>query len=150
MTLDATFTVPGATGYQFFGVNLINSSGANPVFLPSPPNPEATTGTVTFSGGTGALLGTLGTSCGNCLTNLLGRPGPASAFTFTGLFADTFVGSPTLAAPFTVDDVTISYQVNSAISAAVPEASTWAMLILGFAGVGLSLRWREKVLAATA
>jgi hypothetical protein len=35
-----------------------------------------------------------------------------------------------------VDDVTINY--NSVSGAApVPEASTWAMMILGFLGVGL-------------
>ncbi len=144
LTLDGPFTVPGASGNQFFGVNFINSGGANPTFLPSPPEPEATTGTISFSGGTGAALGSLGTNCGNCLTALLGR-GPAGGFTFTGLYADTFVGDPTLAAPFTVDDVTISYQVNSA----VPEPATWAMMLAGLAGVGMVLRSRRSKAART-
>ena len=144
LTLDGPFTVPGASGYQFFGVNFVNSGGANPVFLPSPPAPEATTGTISFSGGTGAALGSLGTNCGNCLTALLGRPS-GSGFTFTGLYADTFVGDPTLAAPFTVDDVTISYQVNSA----VPEPATWAMMLAGLAGLGMVMRWRRARAART-
>jgi hypothetical protein len=147
LALDGLFTVPGATGYQFFGVNLIDSSGLNPVFLPSPPAPEATTGTVTFSGGTGAALGAPSTNCGNCLTNLYGHPGPVGAFNFTGLFADTFVGDPTLAAPFTVNDVTISYQVNSA---AVPEPATWGLMILGFGGLGAALRRRRTQFAHAA
>jgi hypothetical protein len=140
LLLDDPFTVLGATGYQFFGVNLIDSGGGDPTFLPSPPNPEATTGTVAFSGGTGALLGALSTNCGNCLTNLLGRPGPVAAFTFTSLYADLFIGDPTLAMPFTVNDVTISYQVNSA----VPEPANWAMMLLGFGALGVAMRSRKR------
>lgn len=47
-------------------------------------------------------------------------------------------GDPTLASKLLVDNVT----------AAVPEPSTWAMMLLGFGGLGALLRRRRSVLAA--
>jgi hypothetical protein len=53
-----------------------------------------------------------------------------------------FQGGGTTAADFVVDNVTVAI-------AAVPEASTWAMMILGFGGIGF-WAFRRKAVAAAA
>lgn len=70
-------------------------------------------------------------------------------------FVDQFIGLSSVT-PF--DRVTISYgndtslytyiddfRLGAAVSGAVPEPSTWAMMLLGFGAVGVSLRRRRKV-----
>jgi hypothetical protein len=65
---------------------------------------------------------------------------PSSTLTLTSLTfnSDTiwmeYVSTPRLAGQFTTLDVSFS--------PSVPEASTWAMLIMGFVGVGIA-RWRS-------
>ena len=45
---------------------------------------------------------------------------------------------------FEVDDIALTAAVGTAVvAAAVPEPSTWAMMILGFAGVGF-MAYRRK------
>jgi hypothetical protein len=53
-------------------------------------------------------------------------------------FALNFQGSGTTAADFVVDNVTV------ANVSAVPEPSTWALMILGFAGIGVLAYRRQK------
>ncbi len=58
--------------------------------------------------------------------------GAAGPYTFSLNFSPSFAGSPD--ADFVVDNISI---------ASVPEASTWAMMILGFLGVG-ALGYRRR------
>jgi hypothetical protein len=39
---------------------------------------------------------------------------------------------------------------NVTLASGVPEPSTWAMMLIGFAGVGLQLRRRQRVISVTA
>ena len=70
-------------------------------------------------------------------------------------FVDQFIG---LSSVTSFDRVTISYgntttlytfiddfRLGAAATGAVPEPSTWAMMLLGFGGVGVALRRRRKV-----
>ena len=45
------------------------------------------------------------------------------------------------------DDLVIKFTISGDGVAAVPEASTWAMMLLGFAGIGF-LAYRRKPKAA--
>lgn len=58
--------------------------------------------------------------------------GAAGPYTFALNFKPSFIGSPD--SDFVIDDISIK---------AVPEASTWAMMILGFLGVGF-LGYRRR------
>ena len=51
-------------------------------------------------------------------------------------FALDFKGDGNMAADFVVDNVSIADNVS--LTTAIPEPSTWAMMILGFAGLGFS------------
>jgi hypothetical protein len=65
----------------------------------------------------------------------------------TALNASTsFLPSTDIASYFAADVLSLNRQtgvVGSGITTAVPEPSTWAMLILGFAGVGF-MAYRRK------
>jgi hypothetical protein len=70
-------------------------------------------------------------------------------FDFTGGSAFDQVVFQTTFRTFELDNVALAGQV--AIPSAVPELSTWAMMLLGFGGVGLlAYRRSKKTLAATA
>jgi hypothetical protein len=61
------------------------------------------------------------------------------SFTFTGTGSDTLsISAQTNPSDWFVDDVSLS-----AVTSAVPELSTWAMMILGFFGVGF-MAYRRK------
>jgi PEP-CTERM motif len=61
------------------------------------------------------------------------------SFTFTGTGSDTLsISAQTNPSDWFVDDISLS-----AVTSAVPEPSTWAMLILGFCGVGF-MAYRRK------
>jgi hypothetical protein len=59
---------------------------------------------------------------------------PAAASVYD--FALNFQGDGNTAADFVIDNVSI--QGNGSITTAIPEPSTWAMLILGFVGLGFA------------
>jgi hypothetical protein len=44
--------------------------------------------------------------------------------------------------PVVVSDITIELADGFALAAPVPEASTWAMMLIGFAGIGMVARKR--------
>jgi hypothetical protein len=137
--LDSQFTIPGinSNGYEFIGINFRDSGGADPAVLPSPPNPEVSTGTMTFSGGVAAPSGPVSTNCGNCTTDLYGAGGPMASFTFNNLSGDITIQS--LATPYTINDVTLSYQISNA----VPEPAAWTLMLIGFGGLGVTMRRRR-------
>lgn len=123
-------------------------------------NVEFDYGGPTFGNGTGTVTRTI-TAAGfpDTLYDIavsFNTSGPAHSVTLGGnsfVFAGynfylnpvTLGVSPFATTAFAELDATLT-----PVTAAVPEASTWAMLILGFAGIGLLARRRLRRLAALA
>jgi hypothetical protein len=80
---------------------------------------EISGGELVFGGNTGMLLGA------------------------TGVVTRDPSGLPILAPPI-IDPPSID-PPDPIVSASVPEASTWAMLLLGFAGLGLAAKGRRAI-----
>jgi hypothetical protein len=131
ITLSSALTVPGVNDYQFLGVNFEG---------PTPPVGVSTAGSFTFSGLTGSAPNPTSNNCGNCASDLFGQPGTGAPFAFTGLVSDvTFL---TLTAPYTISDVTLTYQVDSI---AAPEPAAWTLMLIGFGGMGAMARRRAAL-----
>jgi hypothetical protein len=62
----------------------------------------------------------------------------------------SYVGSYTSSGVFTIGGDSLNFNTNAASVAAVPEPSTWAMLILGFCGLGFTAHRRKDKLALRA
>jgi hypothetical protein len=67
----------------------------------------------------------------------------------TGAFGSTSIGNTILQAHNTGQDYTVHWDTLQT-SSAVPEPATWAMLIVGFGGVGTAMRRRDRSRLATA
>jgi hypothetical protein len=88
-------------------------------------------------------------------TQSFGSEGAAAAFG-----ASTPAQTFTLTAPTTIDFVVNDYYLPdnsggvslllSSVRSALPEPSTWAMMLIGFAGIGMALRRRKYLLASSA
>lgn len=138
--IDATVTLDGALAVsasiaipsyaQFLGLNL--DGPLDPLFASS-------SGSLLLSG----LLGDLPnpTAAGCSCTSFIGGRASGSSFSFTGLTGGGTID--TLDAPRLIDRISISYQVNPG---AVPEPATWALLIGGFAGIGVAVRRQRSIL----
>lgn len=111
---------------------------------------------VTLLGVTGTLNASnprsFGTAFGNAVigADFGNVNSPTENFSFTGIAYTIDVTGLTnysnqpISAPFRFSSIDINADsVSVNISSAVPEPSTWAMMILGFAGVGL-LAYRRK------
>lgn len=125
------FVVPAGTD-QYLGIN-----------LEIEPNPASasTDGVMTFST---PSSGPFTTGCSNCLSNIYYSSGAAYSFgAVTSNAVYTFDQDPVQ-----IDRISISYQVSGPVGA-VPEPSTWAMLLLGFCGVGLLACRRRTLLFPT-
>lgn len=98
---------------------------------------------------------------------LSGNPGPSSSnssTTTSSQLAAGFIFSPPNNGAFTFDSLTSSFTINdlaqsatldgSAISytlfsgSATPEPASWALMLLGFGGLGATLRQRRRAIAA--
>jgi PEP-CTERM motif len=83
----------------------------------------------------------------------LNRDGSINSFGFfnitaaNGVFQVTKYGSWSMISP-PLDDFGAPYELTP-VNQAVPEASTWAMMALGFAGIGFA-GWRSRKTAASA
>jgi hypothetical protein len=122
ISLDGFFGVP-ASAEQFFGVNF---DGAGDQQAAGASN----TGSILFEN-SGLAVNPVGAGCSNCLS-VIYFGGNAQAFQFDGLTGSTVV---TLTSPYTVEQLSISYQVSEPFNA-VPEPAAWAMMIAGFGLVG--------------
>lgn len=144
ISLDGSFVVPKSfetPGYgQFFGVNF-NNSATQPV------EPVNTTGTILFSGLTGDFTNPASAGCGNCIGLIAGRPF-GEAFSLTGASGTGLID--TLAEPFEITSISISYQINPSQFNAVPEPATWALMIGGFFLAGGAVRARKSVVRTAA
>jgi hypothetical protein len=86
---------------------------------------------------------TLTTSDGGTITQAVNGSGGAAFFGWTGAGVTSFTLSST--------DAFAAGDFFSAAGGGVPEASTWALMLLGFGGVGATLRAsRSRQAAATA
>ena len=81
---------------------------------------------------------------------------PAAQVFVASLDYGSDLSSPTGANPATIDTANFSFSARAQLEnivvdnvAAVPKASTWAMIILGFAGVGF-MAYRRKMIVALA
>lgn len=123
ISLDGVFGVPGA-GEQFFGLNFYGDEDQEDAGA-------SNLGTMTLQGATGLATNPAPVACGNCLSAIY-FDGNAGPFSFTGLSGSTTI---TLAVPYSVNEISLSYQVSNP----VPEPGGWALMIvgLGLAGAGL-------------
>jgi hypothetical protein len=125
---NGPFTVP-SHDVELIGLNFFNIAMTDPTKTPTPPS---IAGTFSFDGGTA-----LGAGCGNCVHLITGLSN--TALSFLAIQADFTV--TTLGAPYSVDRISLSYQLNDN---AVPEPAVWTLMLAGFAGAGVMVRRRRR------
>ncbi|MDZ4374250.1 MAG: PEPxxWA-CTERM sorting domain-containing protein [Phenylobacterium sp.] len=123
-----TFIVP-LRDQMFFGLNFSDILGG------AQPTTASMTGLFSFDGGAD-----VGAGCGNCTSLIYGQN--AMPLGFSTLVAS---GAFSLSEPYQIDSISISYQVNNDAVGAIPEPGAWALMILGFGGVGATLRHRRRL-----
>jgi hypothetical protein len=85
---------------------------------------------------------TNGDTCGADITACLSNPNLSSGTFALGAGSHSINGSVLVNAPQTTGGGGF-FRINGI--AAVPEASTWAMMLLGFGGIGVTMRRRRRV-----
>lgn len=140
-------TVALADGIGFTDIGAGTKVNSHLIWIDSPvdPSPGTANGTVTF--GSKILGYRFSTSAMNATTALLGRDGVtygALAPLESSNDVLSFSGR-TLTYNFTSVNITGDYV---RVITAVPEPTTWAMLIAGFSLVGLAARGRRRAVAA--
>jgi hypothetical protein len=83
-------------------------------------------------------------SCGTSETWTIGNPGD-----FTSV-AQALGGTTSTYDFFLYDSANNQWAANANFSATVPEPSTWAIMLVGFGGLGMAMRSRRRQLAASA
>lgn len=134
ITLDQLFTVPASVDITTFGFAL---GGAG-----FPGGNTGTNGTFDFFNGITLVKSGAGgtTTSTQIASGVAFFPPDNGAFTF-----DSFITSftiDTLSGPASLDYALATYTLFSP-SGAVPEPATWAMMIVGFGGVGAMVRRRR-------
>jgi hypothetical protein len=113
-----------STDYSYFGYNTVSNS-----FVPA-----------TIDGTLGASPGILAAAYGDATFGFFINP-----FLTVGCAPDVCNGAVVGYSPYTGgNDIAVSVTIS-----AVPEPSTWAMMFLGFVGVGLFARGRTRRLRPT-
>ncbi len=115
------------------------------------------TGNVFFVGGSGGIYSTQAGSAGAHAGNYGGPGGPVLPLLDPTGGPDNYLATFTLASTTTLNFFVLDYYgpdnaggVSLNIAGGVPEPSTWAMMILGFAGVGFVAYRRRRVGALAA
>ena len=136
VTLDGLLTVPASKTFTAFGLFLTGSS--------FPPINTSVTGTTAFFAGLAPVRsGEATTTTSGQLVNSVVYGSPFNtAFTFDSLTSTFAVDG--LASPVTLDRSFISYTLAST---AVPEPAGWALLVAGFAVVGIASRRQRRAAA---
>ena len=154
LTSALLLTLTGGTGNAFdFTYNFTEVGAANLVAFGFDTNPNLTSVTnVTgplafFSNTTFPGSGNI-EACFNGGNHCSSASGQAGSF--SGAFTLNFSGS----APFTLNDFVDRYASIAALNnqsgeghpfiPAVPEPATWAMMLLGFGGIGMVMRTRRR------
>ena len=115
------------------------------VSFTTPANPDGNVGStpvlgIDLSGFTGApAFSLINYSCA-----------PAGSFACTSFGAGPHINSlSSSSTDFNVDFYALENGETYTFGAAVPEPSTWALMLLGFGGLGLATRARRRAIAAT-
>jgi hypothetical protein len=154
LTSALVLTLTGGTGNSFdFTYNFTEVGAANLVGFGFDTNPNLTSVTNVagllqfFSNTTFPGSGNI-EACFNGGTNCSSASGQAGSF--SGGFTLNFSGS----GPFTLNDFVDRYASIAALNnqsgeghpfiSAVPEPATWAMMLLGFTGIGMAMRRRRR------
>jgi len=148
-TAAGTFTL--ASTDTFFGVNWSTTGGT--LFGPGTytvstvdPAPGVSGGTYTFTVGAGQLGGQIdfawGTTTGIDVVNVwnVATVGGVTTYTSTDWDGDGILGGKMIDGPFQ------GFSANFDMAAAVPEASTYGMMLAGLGMVGFAVR-RRKLMA---
>ena len=139
VTLDQPFTIPASAQITSFTLFLFGSA--------FPSIDTGTSGTTDFF--LGGVQGPHGAaSTGTCcqLANSVDFfPPDNGAITFDKVVSSFTIDS--LGQPVTLDGSAISYTLFSPI-AGVPEPAGWALMLLGFGGLGATLRSKRRLAAA--
>jgi len=135
-TVFMSFDWNAVTEKGFDGWNVMATTT---VFTPFQRPLDATT--PIYNGDYGFGRGFTGSGSGSSVIDLSAFAGQVATvrFNFFADYAAQFAG---------VQFDNIRVYGDEVDGAAVPEPATWAMMILGFAGVGASLRSRRRILAA--
>jgi hypothetical protein len=141
ITLDEAFTIPGSVSLTSFGF-----------FLGGPGFPPGDTGfsgtTAFFLTGSPVIDGGGGTGTTGQLANtVVFFPPNNGPLTFDSVFSSFTIDE--LSAPVTLDYGLISYTLFSP-NGAVPEPASWALMLVGFGGLGAVLRARRRLGAGVA
>jgi hypothetical protein len=129
VTLDRAYTIPTSTDHANILLFLTGSS--------FPAENTGVDGTYIFSdAGSTVLSLPYGSTTSSQLSAYAVFWPPGNTVTFDSFTVDVNINS--LGTPATLDGASFDYQLVSQ----VPEPSTWAMLLLGFAGLGFA-GWRR-------
>lgn len=133
ITLDQPFTVPGSQQLTSYVLGL-----TGPGF---PSGSTGTSGTTNFYlAGNFVNGGSAGTSTAEQIASSVAFDPPNNgALTFDTVTSDFTITQ--LSGPATLDNAIFYYTL---FSSAVPETSTWAMMLVGFGGLGAVMRSRRK------
>lgn len=139
ITLDQAFTIPASVQATTFTFFLFGSA--------FPPINTGATGTTDFflGGGQGPHGATITTTCCQLATTVGFVPPDNGAITFDKVVSSFTID--TLGQPVTLDGSAISYTLFSPI-AGVPEPASWTLLLVGFGGLGATLRSKRRLAAA--
>ena len=139
VTLDQLFTVPASQ--QLTSFSFLTTGSSFPAI-----NTGVSGATTFFNGITPIKGGSGSTTTSSQLANDVGFfPSNNTAFTFDSVTSNFTID--TLGQPATLDRASISYTL---FSRAVPEPASWAMLLIGFSGLGAAMRSRRKLAVARA
>ena len=137
ITLDQLFTIPASQQLTFVGLVLGGASfpkidtGVSGSFA-------LNNGLVEAAAGTGST-----TTSGQLVNAVVFYPPSNGSITFDSIFTSFTID--TLAQSATLDYALLTYTLFSP-SNGVPEPATWAMMVLGFGGMGAMLRRRRQTL----
>lgn len=134
-TVDVTVTITGGAftlpvrQNMFFGLNFSDLFGG------AQPTTSSMNGTFAFDGGASVQAG-----CGNCTSMIYGQN--SAPLSFTTLAAS---GTVTMSGPYDINSISVSYQVDSPATGAVPEPGAWALMITGFGLAGTMFRRQRRL-----
>ncbi len=148
-----TATITGGINYSTFFANAQGGSSAVTdfnVLLGNGSNYNAGN-FAPFQSGVNAILNLTSLQTGTLNFVANGGSAPLFSFALSGLFTANGQGALpggglTLTNQTQIDGTTIAAGSNGtlAVTAAVPEPATWAMMLVGFGAMGVSLRRRRK------
>jgi hypothetical protein len=138
ITLDQLFTVPGSVSHTSYVLYL--SGDGFPAI-----NTGAHGSFAFFNGLTGVASGSAGTTTsGGIAHSVVFFPPDNGPLTFDSIQANFTIDA--LAQSGQLDFAVLSYTLASAT--AVPEPAAWALMLMGFGGLGAAMRRRRALAAA--